>query len=40
MLNFVELVENELTKIIYKKITNIPFSIQFIPAYCKAFKSL
>ena len=35
LLNFVELLENEL-----KKTTNFPFSIQFIAAYCKDFKSL
>ena len=40
-LNFEEMVENELMKSISKKkITNIPFSIQFIAAYCKDFKSL
>ena len=31
-LNFAELVENELMMSISKKITNIPFSIQFIAA--------
>ena len=39
-LNFAELVEKELVKSIFKKITNIPFSIQFIAAYCKDFKRL
>ena len=39
-LNFAELVEKELVKSIFKKITNIPFSIQFIGAYCKDFKGL
>ena len=39
-LNFEELVEKELVKSIFKKITNIPFSIQFIPAYCKDIKNL
>ena len=38
-LNFAELVENEFMKSISKKCTNIPFSIQFIAAYCKDFKS-
>ena len=32
LLNFPELVENESLKSFYKKITNIPFSIQFITA--------
>ena len=40
LLNFAELVKNELLKSITKKITNIPFSIQFIAAYFKDFKSL
>ena len=40
LLNFAELVKNELMKNISKKFTNIPFSIQFIAAYCKDFKSL
>ena len=39
-LNFAELVENEPMENFSKKITNIPFSIQFIAAYCKNFKSL
>ena len=39
-LNFAELMENQLMKSIFKKITNISFSIQFITAYCKGFKSL
>ena len=37
-LSFAELVENDLMKNI--SFTNIPFSIQFIAAYCKNFKSL
>ena len=40
LLDFAELVENELMKNVSKKFTNIPFSIQFITAYCKDFKSL
>ena len=32
LLNFAERLENEPLKSIYKKITNIPFSIQFITA--------
>ena len=41
MLKFAELVENEIVKSFFKKkITNIPFAIQFIAAYCKDFKSL
>ena len=40
MLSFAELVKNELMKSISKKFTNIPFSIQFIAAYCKDLKSL
>ena len=39
-LNFVELVENELMKSISKKFTDILFSVQFIAAYYKDFKSL
>ena len=39
-LNLVELVENELTKSIFKKISYIPFSIRFINAYYKDFRSL
>ena len=40
-LNPTELVVNELTKSISKKrFTNMPFSIQFITAYCKDSKSL
>ena len=40
LLNFAELVEGELIKSISKKFTNISFSIQFLVAYCKAFRSL
>ena len=40
LLNFAELVENELMKSISKKITNTPFSIKFITGYFKKFKSL
>ena len=40
LLNFVELVENGLTKSVYKTFTNIPFSVQFIAGYCKDFISL
>ena len=40
LLNFSELVENELMKSISKKFTNIPFSIHFMAAHCKDFKSL
>ena len=39
LLNLAELVVNELTKSIFKKIYNIPFSIRFITAYYKDFKS-
>ena len=39
-LNIAEMVVNELTKSISKKITNIPFSIRFITAYCKDFRRL
>ena len=39
-LNFAGLVKNEPMKSIYKRITNIPSSIQFIAAYCEGFKSL
>ena len=39
-LNLAELVVNELKKSISKKTTNISFSIRFINAYCKDFKSL
>ena len=39
-LNFAELMENELLKNISKKSINIPFSIQFLAAYCKNFKEL
>ena len=39
-LNLAELVVNESMKSIYKKITNISFSIRFVTAYCKKFKSL
>ena len=39
-LNLAELVVNELKKSISKKTTNINFSIRFINAYCKDFKSL
>ena len=40
LLNFAEMVENQLMKGISENFTNIPFSIQFIAAYCKNFKSL
>ena len=40
LLDFAELVENELMKSIYIKIANIPFSIQFIAASSNDFKSL
>ena len=40
LLNFAELIQNELMKSNYKKFTNIPFSIQFIAAYFKDFISL
>ena len=40
LLNFVELMENELMKSISKKFTDILFSVQFIAAYYKDFKSL
>ena len=40
LLNFGELVENELMQSISKKFTNIPFSIRFIVAYWKDFKGL
>ena len=41
LLNLAELVVNELTKRVSSKIfTNIPFSIRFITAYCKDFRSL
>ena len=40
LLNFAEMVENQLMKSISENFTNIPFSIQFIAAYCKNFKSL
>ena len=39
-LNLSELVANELTKSISKNFTNIPFSIQFITAFCKDFRRL
>ena len=39
-LDLAKLGVNELTKSISKKFTNIPFSIQFITAYCKDFRSL
>ena len=39
-LNLAELVVNELKKVSPKKITNISFSIRFITAYCKDFRSL
>ena len=39
VLNFAELVKNELIKSISKKFINITFSIQIIAAYCKGFKS-
>ena len=40
LLNFAELVKNELMKSISKKFINISFSVQFITAYSKDFKSL
>ena len=40
LLNFAELMENELMRSIYKTFTDILFFIQFIAAYCKDFKSL
>ena len=40
LLNFAELVKNELMKNVSKKFTGIPLPIQFIDAYCKDFKSL
>ena len=40
LLNLAELVENELMRSISKKNINIPFSNQFISAYCKDSKSL
>ena len=40
LLNFAELIENELMESISKNFTNILFSIQFIGAYYKNFKSL
>ena len=39
-LNLAELVVNELQRVYPKKLTSIPFSIRFITAYCKDFKSL
>ena len=39
-LNLTDLVVNELTKSISKKITNIPFSIRFTTGYCKDFRGL
>ena len=39
-LSLAEQVVNELMKSISKKFTNIPFSIRFITAYSKDFKSL
>ena len=39
-LNLAELVVNELTKRIPEKFANVPFSIRFVTAYCKHFKSL
>ena len=39
-LNLAELVENALMRGIFKKITNVPFSVQFIATYCKDFKGL
>ena len=38
LLNFAELVVNELTKSISKKITNTTVSILFITPYCKDFR--
>ena len=40
LLNLAELVVNELTKSISKKITNIPLFIRFITVYYKDFRSL
>ena len=40
LLNLAELVVNELTKSISKKITSIPFFIRFITVYYKDFRSL
>ena len=40
LLNLVELVVNELTKNISKKLADVPFSIRFITACCKDFRSL
>ena len=39
-LNPAELLVNELTKSISRKFTNIPFTIRFINAYYKDFRSL
>ena len=39
LLNFAELVKNELMKSIFLY-SNILFSVQFIAAYCKDFKTL
>ena len=40
LLNLLNQVINELIKSISKKITNLPFSIRFIVAYCKDLRSL
>ena len=40
LLNLAELVVNELTKSISKKITNIPFFTRFITVYYKDFRNL
>ena len=40
LLNLAELVLNEFTKSISKTFANIPFSIRFITAYSKDFRSL
>ena len=39
LLIFAKLVKNELMKSISKKFTNIPYSIQFIAAYCKYLRA-
>ena len=39
LLNLAELLVNDPRKSIYKKFTNIPFSIRFITTYCKDFKN-
>ena len=40
LLNFADVVENNLMKSISKKFTNIPFCIRFMAACCKYVKSL